>query len=96
MFKTQKEIVEEEFDKEFPDTTHTSCANKEIPCGTMKNSIKSFLHSIRAADKEAVMEMIENALQFRYHDNSKDDEIAMKRNQILSDLLTHLKNNWIV
>lgn len=53
---TTKELQEKarrEFDVRFPDTTHTSCANKGIPCGTMKEDIKSFIDTLIAEAVEA-------------------------------------------
>ena len=111
MFKTQKEI-EEGFSKQFDFDMCEDCGSfrrgQTTDCG-----VKSFLHSTRQADKEAVMKEIE--LEDAYKMPFSDADIAMElienhkeikrvanrwykkgRSDALSDLLTQLKDKWII
>lgn len=108
MFKTQKEI-EENFDKKFCialiGESNPNDKWFEVKTGVKSYDIQSFLHSVRAADKEAVEKWVKEAKK----DNSKicdcgdkdDCNLCPKKknsyyNSALSDLFTHLKDNWII
>lgn len=63
--KPSVENWEEEFDKKFPDITHTSCAEKSFRCGTMANDVKSFIRSLRTKwVKEAMVSECELLLSY--------------------------------
>ena len=93
MFKTQKEIEKEfaKFDRQWE--------KRGFLC---MDELKSFLYSLRAADKEAVMETI-NQYEHDAEAHSKGrcsySTLALCsaiEQQVKLDLLTHLKDNWIV
>ena len=95
-FLTQKEI-EEKFE-ELIDSFDDYDGNENYHCNPNWEEVKSFLHSTRAADKEAVMEMIKEMKKTCGGDLQMNDEYEQCHgyNQALSDLLTQLKDKWII
>ena len=93
MLKTQKEI--EEKLQQLPQLYKASKGDIKY--------ISYFLHSLRAADKEVVMKEIEKVRESHTHNSIPSFEADLNegcnicfKNHVLSDLLTYLKDNWIV
>ena len=93
-FLTQKEI--EEFSKELAVDLAISGASAPSVIRAV-DKVNSFLHSTRAADKEAVTRAIEK-LENRqiYSDNYPMEPQHSAVEEFKNRLLTHLKDNWIV
>ena len=101
-FKTQKDINEEFYNHHArcfaTDGEYTDAELVKIQAEVLKREIEwdiNFLHSVRAADKEAVREMIkslERNAENGFLGNTQTDEAY---NSALSDLLTQL-DKWEV
>lgn len=79
-FTAQEEKL---FEEEFPDITHTSCANKSIRCGTMMEDVKSFL---RSHDQRLIDYLLEKWPEKREELNVNDINESIPPGKMMDDL----------
>lgn len=65
MTNNKQEEWEKEFDKEFPDMTHTGCPDKSLPCATMKKDVKDFIRQTLETNNEKLREELVKPSEIR-------------------------------
>lgn len=84
---------EREFDEEFKDLSHVGCDNS-LPCGTVKDDVKSFISNLTKKREIKLIEEVERLIE-GMKNRYKGDGLIGKReflyNQAMSDLGENLK-----